>query len=181
MDFSQSPEVVARQLIGWTLLVNGVGGVIVETEAYDADDEASHSFKGLTPRNASMFGPPGRAYVYLSYGLHWCLNVVCRDAGHGAAVLIRALEPTRGIEAMRERRGFHRTELLAAGPGRVGQALGVDHSFNGLPFNAAPFQLVEPTERFDLVVGARIGITKAADIPWRFGVAGSPYLSRRFS
>jgi DNA-3-methyladenine glycosylase len=181
VDFSQSPEAVARQLIGWTLVVDGVGGVIVETEAYDTDDEASHSFRGLTPRNAPMFGPPGRVYVYLSYGMHWCLNVVCRDVGHGAAVLIRALEPTRGIESMRERRGLLPTELLAAGPGRVGQALGVDHSFNGLAFDAPPFQLLEPAGHFDLVVGGRIGITKAADIPWRFGVAGSPYLSRRFN
>lgn len=181
MDFAQSPDAVARQLIGWTLLVDGVGGVIVETEAYDVDDEASHSFRGLTPRNAPMFGPPGRAYVYLSYGLHWCLNVVCREAGHGAAVLIRALEPTRGVEAMRERRGFYPTELLASGPGRVGQALGVDRSFNGLAFDEPPFELIEPAGPVDLVVGARIGITKAADIPWRFGVAGSPFLSRRFN
>ncbi len=181
MDFAQSPEAVARQLIGWTLLVDGVGGVIVETEAYDADDEASHSFRGPTQRNAQMFGPPGRAYVYLSYGMHWCLNVVCGDVGHGAAVLIRALEPTRGIEAMRERRGFFPVELLAAGPGRVGQALGVDQSFNGLSIGEPPFQLIAPEGHFDLAVGARIGITKAADIPWRFGVAGSPYLSRRFN
>lgn len=180
MDFAQSPEAVARQLIGWTLLVGGVGGVIVETEAYDTDDEASHSFRGVTPRNAPMFGPPGLAYVYLSYGVHWCLNVVCRDAGHGAAVLIRAIEPTDGLDAMRERRGVYRTELLASGPGRVGQALGIDHSFNGLAFDVQPFQMIAPQGRVDVIVGARIGITKAADIPWRFGAAGSPFLSRRF-
>ncbi|MGM9480252.1 DNA-3-methyladenine glycosylase [Roseateles sp. NT4] len=181
MDFTQAPEAVARQLIGWTLLVDGVGGVIVETEAYDTDDEASHSFKGPTPRNAPMFGPPGRVYVYLSYGLHWCLNVVCREVGHGAAVLIRAVEPTHGLEAMRERRGVHRAQLLASGPGRVGQALGIDASFNGLAFDETPFELLEPSAPAKLVVGTRIGITRAAHLPWRFGAAGSPFLSRRFS
>lgn len=180
MDFAQGPETVARQLVGWTLLVNGIGGVIVETEAYDVDDEASHSFKGPTPRNATMFGPPGRAYVYLSYGLHWCLNVVCREAGHGAAVLIRAIEPTRGLELMRERRGVRQMQLLAAGPGRVGQALAIDRSFDGLPLNQPPFELLEPPTQVRLAVGARIGITKATHRPWRFGVADSPYLSKRF-
>ncbi|MDR7270484.1 DNA-3-methyladenine glycosylase [Pelomonas saccharophila] len=181
MNFAQSPQTVARQLIGWTLLVDGIGGVIVETEAYDMDDEASHSFKGPTLRNAPMFGPPGRAYVYLSYGLHWCLNVVCQEAGHGAAVLIRALEPTHGLEAMRARRGCHRAELLASGPGRVGQALAIDRSFNGLAFDEPPFELLAPRDEIELVVGVRIGITKAGHLPWRFGIANSPFLSKRFS
>ncbi|RZL40597.1 MAG: DNA-3-methyladenine glycosylase [Rubrivivax sp.] len=180
MDFSQSPESVARQLIGWTLLVDGVGGVIVETEAYDTHDEASHSFKGPTLRNAPMFGPPGRAYVYLSYGLHWCLNVVCREVEQGAAVLIRALEPTHGLELMRERRGVHRAQLLASGPGRVGQALGIDRSFNGQAFDEPPFELRRPAGQAEVAVGIRVGITKAADQPWRFGLAGSPFVSRRF-
>lgn len=180
MDFSQPPEAVARQLIGWTLLVDGVGGVIVETEAYDVDDAASHSFRGRTPRNASMFGPPGRAYVYLSYGLHWCLNVVCREAGHGAAVLIRALQPTHGIELMQERRGTPRPLLLASGPGRVGQALAIDQSFDGLALDSPPFELLRPTEQAEVCVGPRIGISRAVELPWRFGAAGSPYLSRRF-
>ena len=181
MNFNQSPEAVARQLIGCTLLVNGVGGVIVETEAYDVDDAASHSFSGETPRNAPMFGPPGRAYVYLSYGLHWCLNVVCREVGHGAAVLIRALEPTRGLETMRERRGMQDAQLLAAGPGRVGQALGIDRTFNDLAFDAPPFTLLQAPLQPDLMVGVRVGITKAADQPWRFGMLGSRFVSRRFS
>lgn len=179
MDFSQAPESVARALIGWTLSVGGVGGVIVETEAYDVDDEASHSFKGQTPRNASMFGPPGRAYVYLSYGLHWCLNIVCREVGHGAAVLIRALEPTQGIAAMRERRGVHPIERLASGPGRVGQALGVDRSLDGLALDRPPFQLIAPETAMAVSVGTRIGITRAADMPWRFVATGSRFLSRR--
>lgn len=181
MDFSQPPVVVARALIGCTLLVDGIGGVVVETEAYDADDAASHSFNGLTPRNAPMFGPPGRVYVYLSYGLHWCLNVVCREAGHGAAVLIRALEPTHGLEVMRDRRGMHDIHRLAAGPGRVGQALAVDRSFNDLAFDAPPFELIEARVPQDLEVGVRIGTTKATGHPWRFGLVGSRFHSHRFN
>jgi DNA-3-methyladenine glycosylase len=180
VNYAQSPQTVARRLIGWTLLVDDIGGVIVETEAYDMDDEASHSFRGPTPRNGPMFGPPGQAYVYLRYGLHCCLNVVCQEAGHGAAVLIRALEPTQGLDALRERRGLHRAELLASGPGRVGQALAIDRSFNGLAFDEAPFQLLAPRGGVELVVGARIGISKAGHLPWRFGMANSPFLSRRF-
>lgn len=172
---------MARQLIGWTLLVDGIGGVIVETEAYDMGDEASHSYRGPTPRNAPMFGPPGRAYVYLSYGLHWCLNVVCREAHHGAAVLIRALEPTQGLDVMRERRGVDRVELLASGPGRVGQALAIDRSFNSLAFDEPPFRLLAPRSDIELAVGVRIGISKAGHLPWRFGMANSSFLSKRFS
>jgi DNA-3-methyladenine glycosylase len=178
IDFLQSPVVVARALIGWTVLVDGVGGVIVETEAYDMDDEASHCYVGLTARNAVMFGPPGHAYVYLSYGLHWCLNFVCRAEGHGAGVLIRALEPTHGIDRMIERRGTTALRLLASGPGRVGQALGIDRSFGGLALDAPPFQLLPPSGETDVAAGTRIGISKAIDLPWRFVAAGSRFLSK---
>jgi DNA-3-methyladenine glycosylase len=178
-DFDASPVAVARELLGWTLLVGGVGGVIVETEAYDADDPASHSFSGRSARNAAMFGPPGHAYVYLSYGLHWCLNFVCREPGHGAAVLVRALQPTHGLAAMRARRGVEALRLLASGPGRVGQALGIDRSFDGLPLDQPPFEWIAPPCAAEVALGPRIGITKAAELPWRFGVAGSPFLSRR--
>jgi DNA-3-methyladenine glycosylase len=183
IDFSAPSHQVARRLIGVTLLIDGVGGRIVETEAYDRDDPASHSFNGPTPRNAAMFGPPGRAYVYRSYGIHWCLNFVCREEGHGAGVLIRAIEPTAGLERMRARRGLEDTHLLCAGPGRVGQALAVDASFNGLPLDAPPFQLLpapegQPDVQVD--VGPRIGISKAVELAWRFGERGSKYLSRRF-
>jgi DNA-3-methyladenine glycosylase len=179
-DFTASPVALARQLLGWTLLVDDVGGVIVETEAYDGDDPASHSFRGETPRNAAMFGPPGRAYVYLSYGIHWCLNFVCREAGEGAAVLIRALEPTHGLGLMAQRRCKPQPQprLLASGPGRVGQALGVDKRLDGLPLDRPPFQLLAPAAPLTVAVGLRVGITQAADKPWRFGVAGSPFLSR---
>jgi DNA-3-methyladenine glycosylase len=179
LDFDASPVALAQQLLGWTLLIDGVGGVIVETEAYDADDPASHSFKGPTARNGAMFGPPGHAYVYLIYGLHWCLNFVCRDAGHGAAVLIRALEPTHGLAVMQQRRRTSKLTLLASGPGRVSQALGIDRSFDGLALDAPPFELLSPTAAVDMRSGPRIGITKAADLPWRFGVAGSPFLSKQ--
>ncbi|KQW50805.1 MULTISPECIES: DNA-3-methyladenine glycosylase [unclassified Roseateles] len=179
IDFNASPVDVARELLGWTLLVDGVGGVIVETEAYDGDDPASHSFSGRTARNAAMFGPPGHAYVYLSYGLHWCLNFVCREPGHGAAVLVRALQPTHGLDVMRARRGVEALRLLAAGPGRVGQALGIDRSFDGLPLDRPPFELQPPAGPVDVASGARIGISKAAEQPWRFGVTGSAFLSKR--
>lgn len=183
IDFGAPSHEVARWLIGVTLLVDGVGGRIVETEAYDRDDPASHSFNGPTPRNAAMFGPPGRAYVYRSYGIHWCLNVVCRETGHGAGVLIRAIEPTVGLERMRERRGLRDPRLLCAGPGRVAQALGVDAGFDGLPLDALPFLLLgRPDDASDLLidVGPRIGISKAVDVPWRFGERGSRFLSRAF-
>ena len=184
IDFDAPSHEVARRLIGVTLLVDGVGGRIVETEAYDRDDPASHSFNGPTPRNAAMFGPPGRAYVYRSYGIHWCLNVVCREAGHGAGVLIRAIEPTLGLARMRERRGLQEARLLCAGPGRVGQALAVDASFNGLRLDAPPFALIAaPHDHPEVVVevGPRIGISKAVDVPWRFGERGSRFLSRAFA
>jgi len=187
IDFALPSEQVARRLIGVTLLVDGVGGRIVETEAYDHDDPASHTFGGPTPRNASMFGEPGHAYVYRSYGIHWCLNCVCRPAGHGAGVLIRALEPTHGLDRMRARRGLDDARLLCAGPGRLGQALGIDHGFDGLALDAPPFRLVGPGEGAgaqdapaEPLAGPRIGISKAVDLPWRFGLAGSRFLSRPF-
>jgi len=181
-DFKADAPTVALALIGATLLVDGVGGVIVETEAYDQHDAASHCHPGPTQRNRVMFGPPGYAYVYRSYGLHWCLNFVCREAGHGAGVLIRALQPTHGIELMRERRGLDHERLLCAGPGRLTQALGVTQAHYGLPLDAPPFRLLAapadtPTE---VISGPRIGISKAIDLPWRFGLAGSKHLSRRF-
>jgi DNA-3-methyladenine glycosylase len=179
-DFAHDAPELARLLIGATLLVDGVGGLIVETEAYDREDPASHSHAGPTPRNQAMFGPPGRAYVYRSYGIHWCLNFVCREEGHGAGVLIRALEPTTGLDTMRERRGLHEARLLCAGPGRVGQALGITREFNGHRLDRPPFEVRAPQAAHDVVSGPRIGISKAADVPWRFGLAGSPFLSRRF-
>jgi len=179
IDFAAVAPDAARALIGASLFVDGVGGVIVETEAYDQDDPASHTFSGPTARNAVMFGPPGRAYVYRSYGLHWCLNVVCRPAGHGSGVLIRALEPTAGIETMRERRGVEPLRLLCSGPGRLGQALGITHAFNGARLDRQPFHVVAPSDgQITVASDVRIGISKAREQPWRFVLAGSRYLSR---
>lgn len=173
--FDRPAATVAAELIGWRLLADGVGGVIVETEAYDRTDPASHSFAGPTPRNASMFGPPGRAYIYRSYGLHWCLNLVCET---GSAVLLRALEPTAGLEAMRARRGLDAPRLLCAGPGRLAQALGIDRSHDGLPLDRAPFSWVAPVGHMSVAATTRIGISRGVEVPWRFLVPGSPYLSR---
>jgi DNA-3-methyladenine glycosylase len=180
IDFSAPSEVVARLLIGAVLTVDGVGGRIVETEAYDREDPASHTFSGPTPRNAVMFGPPGHAYVYRSYGIHWCLNFVCREAGHGAGVLIRAIEPLTGIDVMRERRGLEPLKLLCSGPGRLGQALGITHRNNGMALTQPPFQVEAAGEAFPIVSGPRIGITKAMEVPWRFGLAGSKFVSKPF-
>jgi DNA-3-methyladenine glycosylase len=163
-----------------TLLVDGVGGIIVETEAYDEKDPASHGFVGLTKRNASLFGPPGHAYVYLSYGIHWCLNIVCCDVGRGAGVLIRALEPTAGIERMIERRQNSDRRLLCSGPGRLGQALAIGRELDGRCIDAPPFKLSATKSVPKIASGARIGISKAIEQPWRFGLADSPYLSRPF-
>lgn len=169
---------LARALVGCTLTVDGVGGVIVETEAYHAADPAAHSFAGRTARNAAMWGPAGRAYVYRIYGIHWCLNIV-GGAEAGAAVLIRALAPTHGLDAMRARRGLDDPRRLCSGPGKLAQALGITGALDGHALDAAPFTLT-PGVASAIVAGPRIGITRAADRPWRFGLAGSPYLSRRF-
>ncbi len=169
---------LAPRLIGAMLLLGDVGGVIVETEAYEADDPASHSFSGRTRSNASMFGPALTAHVYRSYGLHWCFNIVCGAVGHGAAVLIRALQPTHGIEAMAARRRTESKRLLCAGPGRLTEALAISDAHDGLRLDAPPFMLLPAVEAMAIAIGPRIGITKAADRPWRFAVAGSPYLSR---
>jgi DNA-3-methyladenine glycosylase len=176
--FARSVHEVAPELIGATLLVDGVGGRIVEVEAYDAEDPASHGFRGRTPRNASMFGPPGHAYVYRSYGIHWCLNLVCETDGSAAAVLVRALEPTHGLDAMRTRRGVDDERLLAAGPGRLCAALAVTREHDGLPLDLPPFALEAPTGTPAVRSGTRVGITRAAELPWRHVEAGSRYLSR---
>lgn len=176
--FERPSSTVAAELIGATLLVGGVGGIVVETEAYDETDPASHTFGGMTVRNASMFGPAGHAYVYRSYGIHWCLNVVCEREGHGSGVLIRALEPTAGIATMRERRGQEDLRLLASGPGRLGQALGIDRSLDGRPLNEPPFDFVPGTGPVETAAGLRIGITRGAETPWRFVAVGSRFLSR---
>lgn len=180
IDFGGSAEEVARALIGATLLIDGVGGMIVETEAYDQTDPASHTFTGQTPRNAMMFAQGGLAYVYRSYGLHWCLNFVCGPQGYGSGALIRAIDPTAGVERMRQRRGVEPLAALCSGPGRLCQALGVDGSLNGAPLWLPPFELVAPSGPAELVVGGRIGISKAVDTPWRFGLKGSKSVSKPF-
>jgi DNA-3-methyladenine glycosylase len=178
--FARSVHTVAPELIGTTLLVDGVGGTIVEVEAYHHTDPAAHSFRGKTARNAVMFGPPGYAYVYRSYGIHWCVNFVCEVDGSASAALIRALAPTAGLAQMRRRRGLNDPRLLCAGPGRVCQALGITYAHNGLALDRPPFALLARTHRPDIVAGPRIGITKAADLPWRYGMKGSKFLSKPF-
>lgn len=180
IDFYAHPAKVAERLIGATLLVEGVGGRIVEVEAYDREDPASHSFSGPNPRNASMFGPPGRAYVYRSYGVHWCMNFVCMEKGHGAGVLIRAIEPLAGIELMRARRGVQDVRLLCSGPGRVCQALAVTRAHDSMKLSEPPFQLMAATGPVEVISGPRIGISKAVDVPWRFGLKDSKFWSRPF-
>jgi len=176
--FARSVHSVAEELIGATFLVDGVGGRIVELEAYHHEDPAAHGYRGRTARNASMFGPPGHAYVYRSYGIHWCVNFVCEAEGVADAVLIRALEPTHGLAEMRRRRGLDDERLLCAGPGRLCQALAITGKHDGLPLDRPPFRLEPRTEPATLVRGPRIGISRAADLPWRYGLAGSRYLSR---
>jgi len=169
---------VARDLVGATLLVDGAGGVLVEVEAYAPDDPASHSYRGRTARNAAMFGPAGYAYVYRSYGIHHCLNLVCGPDGEGAAVLVRALEPTHGLETMRERRGVEEVKLLCSGPGRLCEALGVTLVHDGLALDEPPFKLLRREAEPEVVATTRVGITRAVDLPWRYAVRGSDYLSR---
>lgn len=179
--FDRSVHEVAPELIGATLLVGGVGGVIVEVEAYHHTDPAAHSYGGLTPRNAVMFGPPGMAYVYRSYGIHWCLNFVCEAEGSASAVLIRAIEPIEGLAAMRRRRGLPDAPALCSGPGKLCEALGVTIQHNGLPLDRAPFDLRARIQEPGIVTGPRIGITKAAELPWRYGLKDSRFLSKNFA
>ena len=162
------------------LLVNGAGGPIVEVEAYCPEDPASHGYGGRTARNGSMFGPPGHAYVYRSYGIHWCLNFVCEPEGIATGILIRALEPTEGLEAMRERRGIDDLRLLCSGPGRLCQALGITKANDGMPIDRPPFELRGAPARAEIAVGPRIGLTKGVESPWRYGLAGSRFVSRPF-
>ena len=176
--FARSVHEVAPELIGVTLLVDGVGGEIVEVEAYDREDPASHGHRGLTARNAAMFGPPGHAYVYRSYGVHWCLNLVCGDEGDPQAALVRALAPTHGLEAMRVRRGVEDERALCSGPGKLCEALAITRAHDGLPLDREPFGLLPRARKPEVVAGARIGISQAVDLPWRYGLAGSPFLSR---
>ena len=176
--FARSVHDVAEELIGATFLFDRVGGKIVELEAYHHEDPAAHGYRGRTPRNATMFGPPGHAYVYRSYGIHWCVNFVCEAEGVADAVLIRALEPTHGLDEMRRRRGLDDERLLCAGPGRLCQALAITSEHDGLPLDRPPFRLEPRTEPAKLVRGPRIGISRAAELPWRYGLAGSRYLSR---
>ncbi len=178
--FDAPAEDVARAVIGVEMGVDGVGGVIVETEAYDRQDPASHSFGGATRRNAPMFGPVGRAYVYRIYGLHWCFNIVCDRDKPGSAVLIRALEPRAGLDRMRARRGVQAETALCSGPAKLCQALGIDQALNGADLQRPPFLFAPSPIRPDLVEGVRVGITRGAETPWRFGLAGSPFLSRPF-
>jgi DNA-3-methyladenine glycosylase len=176
--FARSVHKVAPDLIGATLLVDGVGGRIVELEAYDPQDPASHGYRGRTPRNTAMFGPPGHAYVYRSYGIHWCLNLVCGGEGVPEAVLIRALEPTHGVDLQQGRRGLEDLRALCSGPGKLCQALGITGEHDGLALDLPPFRLEARAEIPEIVTGPRIGITRATELSWRYMSAGSPYLSR---
>jgi len=176
--FARSVHEVAPDLIGATLLVDGVGGRIVELEAYDQEDPASHGYRGRTARNASMFGPAGHAYVYRSYGVHWCLNLVCGEENTAEAVLIRALEPTAGIDAQRARRRTEDVRALCSGPGKLCEALGITGEHDGLPLDRLPFRLEARDDIPKIVTGPRIGITRATELSWRYALGGSPFLSR---
>jgi DNA-3-methyladenine glycosylase len=179
--FGRSVLKVAPDLMGATLLVDGVGGIIVEVEAYHHTEPAAHSFHGPTPRNLVMFGPPGFAYIYRSYGIHWCVNFVCEKEGSASAVLIRALQPTHGIAAMRRRRGLIDERALCSGPGKLTEALAITHRHNGLALDAPPFALHARTAKVEIVTGVRIGLTKAVELPWRYGLKGSRFLSKPFA
>jgi DNA-3-methyladenine glycosylase len=178
--FARSVHDVAPDLIGATLLFNGVGGIIVEVEAYHHTEPAAHSFNGPTPRNRIMFGPPGFSYVYRSYGIHWCVNFVCEQAGSASAVLIRALEPTHGLAAMRRRRGVAEARALCSGPGKLCQALGITIAGSELALDQKPYAIYARPRKVDVVTGVRIGITKAAELPWRYGLKGSKFVSKPF-
>jgi DNA-3-methyladenine glycosylase len=178
--FARDVHAVARDLVGATMLFKGVGGRIVEVEAYHHTDPAAHSYNGQTARNAVMFGPPGYAYVYRSYGIHWCVNFACEEEGSASAVLIRAVEPTNGIAAMRRRRGLKDERLLCSGPGRVCEALGITGAHNGLALDKPPFAVSPRPGDVTIATGPRIGITKAVDLPWRYGLQGSRFLSKPF-
>jgi DNA-3-methyladenine glycosylase len=179
--FGRSVHKVAPDLIGATLLFEGAGGEIVEVEAYHHTDPAAHSYNGPTPRNRVMFGPPGFAYVYRSYGIHWCVNFVCEAEGSASAVLIRAIEPTHGLATMRRRRGVDDPRALCSGPGKLCEALGITGKHSGLPLDRQPFALHARSEKPDIAIGIRIGITKAAELPWRYGLKGSKFLSKPFA
>jgi DNA-3-methyladenine glycosylase len=178
--FARSVHEVAPDLIGATLLVNGVGGIIVEVEAYHQTEPAAHSFNGPTPRNMVMFGPPGFSYVYRSYGIHWCVNLVCEKEGSAAAVLIRALEPTHGLAMMRRRRGLDDPRALCSGPGKLCEALAITIKQSALPLDQPPIALHARVGKVEVVAGLRIGITKAVDLPWRYGLKGSRFVSKPF-
>ncbi len=179
--FARSVHQVAPELIGATLLFSGVGGIIVEVEAYHHTDPAAHSFGGRTERNAVMFGPPGYAYVYRSYGIHWCVNFVCEREGSASAVLIRAIEPTKGLVSMRRRRGMKNERQLCSGPGKLCEALGITRAQNALPLDAKPFQIFARAAPVKILKGVRVGITKAAEKSWRYGLKDSKFLSKPFS
>jgi DNA-3-methyladenine glycosylase len=176
--FARSVHEVAPDLIGVTLLVDGVGGRIVEVEAYDQEDPASHAYRGRTPRNKAMFGPAGYAYVYRSYGIHWCLNLVCGDPGVPEAALIRALEPTAGIGRQRRRRATEDLRALCSGPGKLCQALAITSEHDGLALDRQPFRLEPRSATPEIVTAPRIGITRATELSWRYIELGSPFLSR---
>jgi DNA-3-methyladenine glycosylase len=178
--FARSVHLVAPDLIGAWFGCDGVGGRIVEVEAYHHTEPAAHSFGGRTERNAIMFGPPGFVYVYRSYGIHWCVNFVCEPEGSASAVLIRAIEPTDGLAKMRRRRGMSDVRLLCSGPGRLCEALGITRAHNGLALDAPPFRLRTRGAPAEIVVGPRIGLTKAVDLPWRYGLKGSRFVSKPF-
>ncbi len=178
--FARSVHEVAPDLIGATLLVDGVGGIITEVEAYHHTEPAAHSFNGPTPRNMVMFGPAGFLYVYRSYGIHWCMNFVCEKEGSASAVLVRAIEPTHGIASMRRRRGLHDERNLCSGPGKVCEALGVSDRLNGHPLDESPIAIFPRASKPEIVSGVRIGITKAVELPWRYGLKDSRFLSKPF-
>jgi DNA-3-methyladenine glycosylase len=179
--FARSVHKVARDLIGATLLFEGAGGTIVEVEAYHHTEPAAHSYNGPTPRNRVMFGPPGFAYVYRSYGIHWCANFVCEAEGSASAVLIRALEPTHGVATMRRRRGVNEVRALCSGPGKLCEALAITGKHSGLPLDRLPFSIHARQSAPEVAIGIRIGITKAAELPWRYGLKGSKFVSKPFS